>query len=434
MSQYVEPGSQVRLFVEQVHPRLVLNFVEGDILPHSDDPDEAAPSTPKSTTAQADSRTASTATQADSRTAATSTAITGNVPHNAILARILDLPTLNAVRLQILPHPDEPARAYISKDGATLFPGQLLNAKLVQTDSTTSLRPGQELFFQIARSTPNLVLQIDHSIQARDTGKSSLIQAATHYLNSPQSVAQAASEIQSMTVDKSQVPPDILIRYEALRTLVNALSPDGSKTDFQFLDRVSALLGLAGDRPELRDEIARLITNLAKSEIFKDHVDHPVLRVLAETSARLFEAIEHMHGLNREGIRQEQTLLIPFPLFWDAAKGGGEIRLAWSGEESSSDGEGAPFRITVLLDLTRLGKIKADVELRGKVMRAVFWTESSRAQTVLAQSFNHFQNALDAWGVKVESLLARVYPKEQRMPDSLAEEIIAGSSLVNLRV
>jgi hypothetical protein len=336
------------------------------------------------------------------------------------------------VRLQILPHPDEPTRAYKANDGATLFPGQTLNAKLVQTDSTISLRPGQELVFQIARTSPNLVLQIDHSMQA---GKpSSLVQAATNYLNAPQSVAEAASEIQGMAMDKSQVPPEILIRYEALRTLVNALSPDGSKTDFQFLDRVSALLGLAGDKPELRAEIARLITNLATSEVLKDHLDHPVLKVLAETSARLFEAIEHMHGLNREGIRQEQTLVIPFPLFWTDAKGGGEIRLSWSGEESASDEEGVPFRITLLLDLTRLGKIKADVELRGKKVRAVFWTETSRAQTTLAQSFDHFQNALSAWDMKVESLLARVYPKEQRMPDSLAEEIIAGSSLVNLRV
>jgi hypothetical protein len=359
----------------------------------------------------------------------------GPIPRNAILARILDLPGFNSVRLQILRHPDEPAAgAYEPKDGVRLFPGQMFDARLVQTDSTTNLRPGQELFFKVAQSSPNLVLQITHPTQPQDSGKASLVQAAAHYLNAPQSVAEAATEIQGFSIDPNRIPPEIRIRLEALQTLVNALSPDGSKVDTHFLDRITALLGLAGDRPELRHEIVRLIANLAKSEILKDQLNHPVLKALAETSARLFEAIEQTHGLNREGIRQEQTLLIPFPLFWEDAKGGGEIRLSWSGEQGSGDGDKAPFRVTLLLDLTRLGKIKADVELREKTVRAVFWTETSRAQTALVQSFDRFNNALSAWRLNVESMLARVYPSERRMPESLAEEIIAGSSLVNVRV
>lgn len=415
MSQYVEPGSQIRLLVEQVHPRLILNLVDDGSVPLEDardvQPQSAKPEpAPQAAPARADA-----------------------IPRNAILARILDLPSANAVRLQILPHPDDPARAYTPKEGTTLFPGQTFDAKLVRTEATTDLRPGQDLIFRVTRTTPSLMLQIDQSITPT-AGKSSLIQAAAHYLGSPQSVANAASELQSLPIDNSRIPPEAMMRLQAVQTLLNALSPDGSKADVHFLDRAMAILGLAGDRPELRDEIAKLLTHLATAAVLKDHTDHQAIKLLAETSARLFEAIEQLHGLNREGIRQEQTLLIPFPLFWAEAKGGGEIRLAWSGEGNDADGSGAPFRVTLLLDLSQLGKIKVDAELRGKTMRAMFWTETARARTVLVQSFDRLQNSLSAWGLNVESLLARQYPAQQRMPDSLAEEIIQGSTLVNVRV
>ena len=415
MSQYVEPGSQIRLLVEQVHPRLILNLVDdGTVIPEE--------------TKEVEQPAAKPGPEAQAATARANV-----IPRNAILARILDLPTANTVRLQILPHPDEPTRAYTPKEGTTLFPGQMFDAKLVRTEATPDLRPGQDIVFRVTRTTPSLVLQIDQTA-AQATGKSSLIQAAAHYLGSPQAVADTASELQNIPIDKGQIPPDAMIRFQAVQTLINALSPEGSKADVHFLDRAMALLGLAGEKPELRDEIARLMTNLATAAVLKDHTDHQSIKLLAETSARLFEAIEQLHGLNREGIRQEQTLLIPFPLFWDEAKGGGEIRLTWSGEGNDAQGSGAPFRVTLLLNLSKLGKIKVDAELRGKAVKAMFWTETAGARTVLVQSFNRLQDSLSAWGLNVESLLARQYPAQQRMPDSLAEEIIEGSTLVNVRV
>ncbi len=398
MSQYIEPGREVMVEVAETEPRLLLKLFQGGSRPTPVQPGTSQPQ-----------------------------------PEPPVIsARILDLPGNDTVLLRITSPPS--SQAGLGPKSPDLSSGRELTAWLQKSASEPALKNGQELRFIVRESFPRLVLQVDSSSQP---SRPALAQAVAAFLNHPDQLPQSAAALKSALefLAGRDVPLAPQSEYSALASMLESLSPSPDKAMEQDpLARLLQLFGLKGGRAELPEKIARFLSRLIAERDTEKTFEQAALKNAGEAAAKLFEALDRVQTLNQQIIRSEQTVMIPFPFFWPGSEGRGEIRLKWPDESSGKDSRPA-VRLTFLLLLTRLGRMKIDVTVKEKTIQGAMWVENETARSFLNRNLPRLSESLTARGFKVTDFTARVFPKEQPPPESLAAELEAArNGLISVTV
>jgi len=214
--------------------------------------------------------------------------------------------------------------------------------------------------------------------------------------------------------------------------LLANLSPKASAPDNQFLVRLTNLLGLAGERSQVQEQTARLFAEIIRSPAMERLKDTPWLRALIEDAARLYEATAKIQSPHPQPIPREQPLILPFPIIWPNEKGWGEVSLKWPPPEEH-DRQDQPFQIAFILDLTKLGRVKIELQMRDKTIRGAIWTEDRKTRSAVEHNLGGFIQAMELRGFKVAGLTAHVFPQEA--PESLAADMLAEhKGLIDIKV
>ena len=194
-------------------------------------------------------------------------------------------------------------------------------------------------------------------------------------------------------------------------------------------------LNLTGmsDRPSLIQEgVARFFEESLRLAQSKE--DRPGRRKAAETAARIFEAIDQLQTINRGAFTENRTLYLPFPLFWGNPADRGELNLELPPEESRRASE-RPIRISLLLAMTGLGRVKVDVELKGRSIRGTFRTESTATRDRLDRFLSRLTLSLESRGFRIEHLAFQVFEPDRPIPETLLTDLAPRDrGLISIRV
>jgi len=411
LSQFIEPGREVKLLVAETEPRLVLQLIE------------------------------------EPPARASSVGLQSNRPPSpaerppTLTAQVLDLPRGDRIRLRLTEAPSlktglQPSGLDILSKTAA---GRELTARLVLNRSDPDLRPGQEVKFLITETSPTLVLQVFSPMTAQTP---SLLRSLSGYLAFPDQLAASAADLLADSDLDQGLPQAIQTRLAELKAVLTGLSPGPGEADSNFLIRLLQFIGLTGERSPAQETTSRLLSEILLQADLGKIKDSPALRSWLETAARFYEAVDKIQLIDQRIFPSEQTLLLSFPLFWPNAEGRGEMTLKWP-EPENRDDRARPFTVTFLLSLTKLGRIKIELYIQentkvgdqDRTIQGVVWAETPQVQAAIHEGLGRLIGSLEAKGLKVIRLSTLLFPQDQGPPESLAAELLTGrEGLVDLRV
>jgi hypothetical protein len=308
----------------------------------------------------------------------------------------------------------------------------MITARLSPNQPGTTLDTGQDIRFSITETSPQLVLDI---ISQKPPLRPAYMTNLVNYLGNSSTIIDILTQWSQTVKDLPNIMPHSLRTIVVnMENLIQELSPEPGSADKQFLGRLVNLLGLKGGRSPLQEQLARLLAQLHREDLKPDPDTLAAWRPLLNTTARLYEAIENMQLLNQETTRQDQSLLAAFPLFWLDQRGQGEILVRRDGSAGPSRQERS-YRISLLLSLSALGRLKVDVELTNKNIRGTVWTEPGAPHEAISGRLGLLSESLEAAGLKVSQLNAQVFPQATPIPESLAVQLLPDrEGLIDVKV
>ncbi|MEW5725533.1 MAG: flagellar hook-length control protein FliK, partial [Thermodesulfobacteriota bacterium] len=112
----------------------------------------------------------------------------------------------------------------------------------------------------------------------------------------------------------------------------------------------------------------------------------------------------------------------------------GELRLQLP-PPGQKEKEGRTIRVTFLLFLSRLGQVKADLEVSGNKVRGAIWTAGELTRRAVENRLERLVQSLEAHGFPAAELQARVFPPGRKPPESLVEDLLPRTEgLIDVKV
>ena len=156
-----------------------------------------------------------------------------------------------------------------------------------------------------------------------------------------------------------------------------------------------------------------------------------------EHSRRAAQAlVEGLSGIERDNARRTELgapLWLPLPA--NPAAGLRDARMFLQanpeGAEAGADGQ-RPFTIVLLLDLSQLGEMRVDVELREDRVGLLFQVVEESALFVLSQARDDLQQLLEGVGLEVDQLQVRLAPTQTLPVADLVLPASDGQALVDI--
>lgn len=393
----LEPGREIKLIVTETSPKLVLSLV----------PDNEADGPTLLIV-----KTTSVAPGAD------------QPPGTIIQAKILDSPRPDTLRLRITAGPVGQETSPETK--LALPTGQEVTARLVISPGVTrEFAPGQEVRFAVVQTSPRLILHpLSQEVPpGQETPvKSPLMPALTGLISQPEQLIRGAVTLLAIPAAPLDLPEPIQKRLEHLVRLLVDLSPQSGPVDDNFVKRLAQGLGVGGPKPQIREAVARLWSETLRAVEHDQLKDTPEIRQLMEAAAKVFKAADQIQTINQETFLKDQTVHMTFPLFWSGQADRGEL-LFKKPSRSEAGPEQAPLKVALLLSMSGLGRIKADMELKNKAVNGVIWTETQQVRQTIQQGVERLISNLSARGFQVQGIRVLLFPAGRRPPDTLAEEL-----------
>ena len=153
-------------------------------------------------------------------------------------------------------------------------------------------------------------------------------------------------------------------------------------------------------------------------------------------AVRLLSAIKDMQILDRMGIEQDQKIFIPLPVqlpdgHFIVIQLLFQLPLKEEGDSEKSAGDGQPLKISVLLELSRIGPVRADFTVKEKRIDGMFRVASQDTLKLVESAIPLFVENLEDKGFTVRHIgCLLIEPEIVSQP--LVREIIQGTDLNNI--
>jgi hypothetical protein len=293
-------------------------------------------------------------------------------------------------------------------------------ARLPDSSGPAKFVPGQEIRFTVQETAPQLVLKIAPPTPPRPP----LAPLLTAYLNQPDALPQAAEQLGQLLTEHGQTigpPSDRALRlFQALTATAPTPAPAEDGPDFEFLPRMLRQLGLEGPTPKIKLEAARFLSEILQ-KIKTDWTprQEQTWRALIETAVKIFDSADQTQHLGLETWRNDGQMHLAFPLFWDQQSRRGEALIQKKRADDAGDEQ--PLTVSLLLDLTRIGKVKIDAALDQKQVSGAVFVQSRAVKKLAASAVPALTKNLTQRGFRVGTLAVRLFPGPP--PETLAPQL-----------
>ena len=143
---------------------------------------------------------------------------------------------------------------------------------------------------------------------------------------------------------------------------------------------------------------------------------------------KLKAAVQKIQYLNQEGLEQGGKIYIPLPMqLPDGLFSMAELLLQlphWEAKQCERGEEGnKALRATLLLDMSRLGPVRAEFTLSGKALEGMFLVANQMTRELLEASLSMLTNALTEKGFSIQQMGCFVRQPETVMQPVLHEDV-----------
>jgi len=149
--------------------------------------------------------------------------------------------------------------------------------------------------------------------------------------------------------------------------------------------------------------------------------DAAVFRLLGD----FVDGLQHLQLINRHGMEHLGRLVLPLPFMQGDETLFGQMLVDGGGNENrQKSGENRWVRVALLLEMTQLGHLRADVSVLDREISATLTVGSEDTQSFVNRHLSKFRDSLQRHGYHVTSLGCNVLPSEQLAAMSLVDQVI----------
>ena len=222
-----------------------------------------------------------------------------------------------------------------------------------------------------------------------------------------------------------------------LLEMLKSISLKSGKADYNFLPRLLDKSGLLfeqklstllepGKNLSLKHEAINLIKNDLKGYVLNqlqsaDHQNAGNIKAFSEYSG----SIENFQTLNAQS-SDTGKYLIPFPVFNNDSFNFGQllIDVGKSGNNKNNENKDRIINVSFLLNMTKLGALRADFSVYKKAISGVFNLSSVEICDFVKANLSQLKKRLSKIEYMVHNIECKVAPKEVVSPTSLIESLV----------
>jgi hypothetical protein len=241
----------------------------------------------------------------------------------------------------------------------------LVNGQKVVAKTALLMKPGEEIQLKVLEQKDNIILKLMGPVQKMTT-------------------RQISSLVGFFSKNESMLDPTG-IKTANVKALLYDMALKSDDPDETFLPKLIEKSGLVWEKkvaqallgntvsPDIKDKLDMLLKQDIKGNILKElsGADPGKFEAL-KTAAAFSETLENFQVLNHHS-SDSGRFLLPFPIFSESAFSFGQL-LIDTGDKTKKDNKDADklIQLSFLLDMSRLGPLRADFSILKKKMTGRF--------------------------------------------------------------
>lgn len=301
-------------------------------------------------------------------------------------------------------------------DGRALL---LVNNQKITAKTSLLLEPGKEFWFKVSQQQDEIIFKLVNPGRQKDS---------SGHLTS----------LVRLFGDVKSVPDINRIKMPQIRNLFYETALKSDRADRDFLPRllekgglslekkIGAVLGQDSGKPAVSG-VKQLVTAILEQDLkgamllekgFVENQSSEAGKILN----RFIETLENFQVLNSQN-SEAGKFLLPFSVFSDMGFSFAQLLIDTGGNSESEAKEDRVINISFLLDMTRLGALRADFSILKKEISGRFLLKDHETRNYVKSMIPELKSRLSAIEYKIIKIDCKTGKDEQILPGSLIEEL-----------
>lgn len=316
-----------------------------------------------------------------------------------------------------------PVRVAKSIDASTVVfsvKGEEIKARV-----SSSIQEGRVVFLEKIKPGPSLefrVIQPDIAQNVRNLAAAAQTEGGAGAF--PKLIGMMSKILQNVKPGGEGVRQLPEPRLEKLMQLIESISLKSDETKPAFLNNLIKDGGLSWE-----NKLAESALNPENVQIpieTHDDIKGMILDLLSDTSSLSPEvgktlesalaSLENLQLMNKISTSEAGVFFLPFPIMFEGSFSFGQIFFDLP-EESKAENSEKPFRVSLILNMTEIGKLKADVSFLKKKISGTVIVSSEETRDLFIENLPDLENNLLARGFESADFSVRI-PRSSSELDS----------------
>jgi hypothetical protein len=313
----------------------------------------------------------------------------------------------------------------------------LFGEEQVTARTSVPLRSGQIAFFKVEQVSPQCVLKLVEPRIVDPYGVDGLLTTNALRESPYKSLIKILAPLMR-SVEGSAVPkvPNMLVQWWNLLSRIS-FPPEQAVHHGQFLKSFIQGSGMTWEHKlrsfilsefQSTNNLDALIGRDLKGLALKSLADSVANKfVSAEAISKFVDSLEQFQLLNVSRLEGQRQLFFTIPLQFQDQFGFGEllIDLPQEGEDEGSDEEGDKvLRVSLLLRMSCLGPVRADVSVFQKAIRVGFLVCEEETQSLFNNYAGRLKDQLERHGFDLQEVTCRLQEASVLTQTSLVEDLL----------
>ncbi len=293
----------------------------------------------------------------------------------------------------------------------------LVNNQKLAVKTALSLTPGEEIQLKVMSKKDDIILKLIDPVQKM--------------------TSQQVSSLVRLFSTKEALPDIFDTKTAGVKTLLYEMALKSDKPDREFLPRLIEKMGMvwekklarvfSGNTPQA--DMKALLENLLQQDLKANILKHSFLAgsgssETGKTALAFLETLENFQLLN-SGSSDSGRFLLPFPIFNDSGFRFGQMFIDTGGKSKEEDREGDKVvNISFLLDMTRLGPLRADFSILKQEISGRFLLENEKICGLFKAGIPELKKKLGAIHYHVRNIDCSVAQQEEIRPTGFIETLV----------
>jgi hypothetical protein len=212
--------------------------------------------------------------------------------------------------------------------------------------------------------------------------------------------------------------PDDICHPKFLKSFI-----DGSGMIWEHKIKSLLLSGL-----QSRSRAVALMGQDLKGLALSSLTDGGAMKLLSvEGAGRFLDALEQLQLLNLSGLEEKGKLLFIIPMRWGDGFSFAQLLIDLGrkkGDEAGRNDKDGVLRLSLFLDMSRLGPVRVDASIFQKVIRIGFFVCNEESQALVNHNANYLKEHLERHGFSVQQVTCRREEGNSLADTSLVESLI----------